>query len=201
MLPINHLDLDPLFGLATDTLWGLACKAADLKSVTRIFELNKRDGNKPLILFTRDLKQAQEIINISSPVKKLLKDWWPGAISVIGEPVNNKYAHCYPGRSHLGVRVPNHAVALELLELINEPLAVTSFNISGQANLIHIEELKSLFPEDVRQFYGSMPSVSSASIVVQQIDERKLKLLRYTKEQLKQLEEDCEKIGNITIEK
>ena len=64
----------------------------------------------------------------------------------------------------------------------------------------NIEELKTLFPEDVRQFYGSMPSIYAASIVAQQIDENELKLLRYTNEQLKQLKEDCERIGRIVIQ-
>ena len=200
MSPINHLDLDPLFGMATDTLWGLACRASDSDSVSRIFELKKRDGQKPLILFTKDLKQAHSLIHISRPVEKLLKNWWPGPISMLGKPINNKYAHCYPGSSYLGVRVPKHITALEILSLVNEPLAVTSFNMSGQRNLSNLAELKALFPEHVRQFYGSMPKISEASIVAKQIDEHKIKLLRYTNEQLQQLQEDCEKIGGIVIE-
>ncbi|MEE2923846.1 MAG: L-threonylcarbamoyladenylate synthase [bacterium] len=200
MQSITNLNLDPLFGIATDTLWGLACRAADRKSVARIFELKKRDGQKPLILFTRDIHQARDLIKISKPVEKLLNKWWPGPISIIGEPTDCTYAHCYPGSNYLGVRIPNHTIALELLEIINEPIAVTSFNISGQPNLSDIEELKTLFPEDVRQFYGSMPSIYAASIVAQQIGENELKLLRYTNEQLKQLKEDCERIGHIVIQ-
>ena len=197
---INHLELDPLFGLATDTLWGLACKAADSNSVSRIFELKKRDDQKPLILFVKDIKEAQKLIHISKSVEKLLNKWWPGPISIIGKPTGDKYSHCYPGSDHLGVRIPNHPTALKLLELINEPLAVTSFNLSGQPNLTNIIELKTLFPEDVRQFYGVMPSISDASIVAKPVDEHILKLFRYTNEQLRQLQEDCEKIGNIVIE-
>ena len=41
MQSITNLNLDPLFGIATDTLWGLACRASDRKSVARIFELKK----------------------------------------------------------------------------------------------------------------------------------------------------------------
>ena len=100
----------------------------------------------------------------------------------------------------MGVRVPNHLTALKLIELLNEPLAVTSFNISGQPNITSIDEQKNLFPDDVRQFHGSMPSISTASIVAQQIGDYKLKLLRYTNEQFKQLQEDCEKISDIIIE-
>ena len=51
MIPTNSSELDPIFGLATDTLWGLACKASDLQAVARIYELKHRDGSKPLILF------------------------------------------------------------------------------------------------------------------------------------------------------
>jgi len=200
MILTNSSKLDPIFGLATDTLWGLACKASDLQAVERIYELKHRDGNKPLILFVKDIDEAQNLIKISNPVEKLLQKWWPGAISIIGEPHDNKYAHCYPGSSQLGVRIPKHTAALKLLQIIDQPLAVTSFNLSGQPNINKISELKTVFPDDVRQFYGSMPDISQASIVAIQIGENKLKLLRYTNEQLKQLEGDCEKIGNIVIE-
>ena len=74
----KRLDLDPLFGLATDTLWGLACKANDLESVSKIFNLKQRDGRKPLILFAQDIRQAQDLIHISQPVQTLLEKWWPG---------------------------------------------------------------------------------------------------------------------------
>ena len=98
------------------------------------------------------------------------------------------------------MRIPKHTAALKLLQIIDQPLAVTSFNLSGQPNINKVSELKTVFPDDVRQFYGSMPGISQASIVAIQIGENKLKLLRYTYEQLKQLEGDCEKIGNIVIE-
>ncbi len=200
MIPLEDAKIDPIFGLATDTLWGLACKASDLRAVDRIYKLKQRDGQKPLVLFVKDMEVAQSLVNISHAVKHLLEKWWPGPITIIGEPRDDRYAHCYRGSTQLGIRIPNHADTLKLLHWINQPLAVTSFNLSGQPDIHKLSELKSVFPGDVTQFYGSMPRLSQASIVAMQIGERKLKLLRYTNEQLKQLKEDCEKIDGIVIE-
>ena len=196
----DSIKLDPIFGLATDTVWGLACKAKDYVSVSRIFELKKRDENKPLILFAESVDQASEIIAINPSIRQLLNLWWPGPLSFVGRPQTNAFLHCHPGTPMLGVRVPANDDALHLLRSIQEPLAVTSFNISGEPEIFEHSKLQEAFPNDVKQFIGSMKKVSSPSIVIMQTGPSKIKILRYSQDQMKRIIKDCEKIDGLTIE-
>ena len=193
-------ELDPIFGLATDTVWGLACKASDHLSVSKIFELKKRDGNKPLILFTESIETASRIITIDPCIRQLLNLWWPGPLSFVAKPKTEIFSHCHPGTPMLGVRVPANNNALNLLRSVMEPLAVTSFNLSGEPELFEPTELRKAFPESVKQLIGSMQQSYSPSIVAIQTGPEKIKILRHTKDQLERIIKDCETINGLTVE-
>lgn len=192
--------LDPIFGLATDTVWGLACRAKDPQSVARIYELKKRDGSKPLVLFVKSLEQARELISISELMLKLLESWWPGPMTFIAKSLTDTYSYCHPGTPLLGIRIPANKHALNLIREIDEPLAVTSFNMSGEPEIHDMQQLKSCFSGNVRQFIGHVDQSMAPSIVVMQTSPNNLKVLRYTADQIDRLISDCSMLKGIAVE-
>ncbi len=67
----------------TDTVYGLLCDATNKKSVERIFKIKKREKSKPLGIFVKDIKSAKKCAFINKNQEKVLKEKWPGAVTVI----------------------------------------------------------------------------------------------------------------------
>ncbi len=107
----------------TDTVYGVGCRADNLESQQSIYRLKKRDSSKPLPVLIADQRQLQGLKVVITPeTKKLIKKYWPGPLTLV---LATKY-----GKT-IGVRMPEHEVALALLKKTG-PLATTSVNISGQ---------------------------------------------------------------------
>ncbi len=137
----------------TDTVYGLICDAADKKAVEKIFKIKKRDFQKPISLFVKDLKMAKEIAEIDKNQEKFLRKIWPGKLIAVlkANPSTRLRAKgkfpkgivCQWGK--IGLRIPNYKLLNELLEKFNKPLAQTSANISGKPASAEIKKV-------IRQF-------------------------------------------------
>jgi L-threonylcarbamoyladenylate synthase len=145
--------LDRLVGFPTDTVPALATlpAAADL-----VFAAKQRGADKPLILMgasALDLWAYVDWAGQSPLVRRLWQDladrFWPGALTLV-LPVGDR---CPPAMNRqdptmLGLRVPNHPIAREILAKTG-PLATTSANLSGQAALLTAVAIAQQFPAAV----------------------------------------------------
>jgi L-threonylcarbamoyladenylate synthase len=119
-----------LVAFPTDTVYGLGTSAFDVSAVTRIFAAKNRPPEKaiPVLLASLD-----ELPLVAAPAGKdalrLAKRFWPGPLTIV-VPKHARVPEAVADQT-IGVRVPNHPVALALLAL-SGPLAVTSANLSGQ---------------------------------------------------------------------
>lgn len=126
------LQSNELIAIPTETVYGLAGNAYDETALKKIFELKKRPFYNPLIVH---LKSASCMYDVATDIPenalKLAKKFWPGPITL----VLKKQAHISDlitaGKDTVAVRVPNHPVALALLEKLEFPLAAPSANPFG----------------------------------------------------------------------
>ena len=116
----------------TDTVYGLGCNPFDTNAVNRVFEVKGRTG-KPLPVLAYSIKDAQKIATFNQKALKIAKAFWPGSVTLIlpKKPELPNIVTC--NRNSVGVRVPNHEVALELIRLSNGLLIGTSANKTGEA--------------------------------------------------------------------
>lgn len=117
----------------TETVYGLGADATDSKAVNRIFEAKGRPQDNPLIVHVSKIKQVQEIISggMTATVRKLIKAFWPGPLTLIF-PVSDRIPRITTaGLDTVAVRMPQHPVALALIECARVPLAAPSANSSG----------------------------------------------------------------------
>jgi len=172
-----------IFALATDTIWGMACKADSIQAVKRIFELKGREKSKPLVLFTDSLEQAKEIQWIPEELSSWLNLQWPGPLTLVSKSHTDQFSHCHPLTKLVGVRIPNHSTPLSIIDKFQCPLAVTSFNLAGEKPMQSPEELLKAFPNSVKRVFGTMQAQCHESIVLR-LQNKTLKVLRGTKAQL-----------------
>ena len=117
----------------TDTVYGLGANAQDEAAVQKIYHAKGRPSDKPLILLIHDKAQLSQFANhISDTAQTLMNAFWPGPLTLIFPLLEGTVSAAVTrGKTTIGVRMPNHAVALALLELANVPIAAPSANLSG----------------------------------------------------------------------
>lgn len=108
----------------TDSCYALGCLLDNKNAVTRIREIRKLDEDHHLTLMCRDLSEISNYARVNNAQFRLLKSNTPGSYTFILEAtkeVPKRLQH--PKRSTIGIRVPDHPVALALLEELGEPMS------------------------------------------------------------------------------
>jgi L-threonylcarbamoyladenylate synthase len=153
-------------GLPTDTVYGVGVDPFDFDAVARLYELKGRPAHKPVGLLVATVDQAAEIADLGEVGIAMATENWPGALTLVVRPkvvmadwVGDRQ------RRTLGVRVPDHAVARELLALTG-PLAVTSANESGGAETMSDVEARAVFGDRVAVYLeGTAPGGEASTVV------------------------------------
>ena len=131
---INTLQNDGVIAYVTDTVWGLGCLPSSKKAVEKIYEIKKREAQKPLILMSNEV---YHLLNYVKPIpktgQKLIKKYFPGALTIVTYKNDNTPDYITSGMETVGIRVPDNEVFKEICEIIPEHvLATTSANLSHQ---------------------------------------------------------------------
>ncbi|MFA6096665.1 MAG: L-threonylcarbamoyladenylate synthase [Candidatus Paceibacterota bacterium] len=129
----------------TDTLYGLGANAFDAKAILNIFKIKRQDRSKPISIIARDIPMAKKIACIDSRVEKILKNIWPGPITIILRK-KDIIPHILTANGEtIGVRIPAFKFVNDLMSSIDFPITATSANISGEKNLLAPKDILSKF--------------------------------------------------------
>jgi L-threonylcarbamoyladenylate synthase len=122
-----------LIAFPTDTVYGLAAATFSQEAVERLFEVKTREAAKAIAVLVGDPSQVDLVsTGMNAAARRLAARFWPGPLTLVVP----KHAALPPNLSPyptVGLRMPNHAFAIELLRRVG-PLATTSANLSGGAN-------------------------------------------------------------------
>ena len=155
-----------MVGLPTDTVYGIGADPMSEPAIAKLFELKGRPEHTPIGLLVASLEQAESVGEIRGVAADLAAAHWPGALTLVVTP--KVILADWIGdvqRRTVGLRVPDHPVALELLAAVG-PLAVTSANMSGGAESLSDEEARVVFGDRVAVYIeGSSPGGESSTVV------------------------------------
>ena len=118
----------------TDSGYALGCRLEDKDAVTRIRQIRGKDDKHLMTLVCRDLSELAKYARVDNAQFRLLKNNTPGSYTFILDAtreVPRRLQH--PKRSTVGLRIPDHPVALALLEELGEPI-LSSTLILPEAN-------------------------------------------------------------------
>ncbi|MEK6683296.1 MAG: L-threonylcarbamoyladenylate synthase [Nitrospirota bacterium] len=117
----------------TETFYGLGADPFNAKAVERLFEIKGREPGKPILLVIDDMKRAEGIVKtISEDAGRLIRKFWPGPLTLLFESTSRVTSALTGGTGKIGIRIPSHPVALQLLQAAGQALTATSANRSGQ---------------------------------------------------------------------
>jgi len=152
--------------LPTDTIYGIVASALDEGAVLKVYELRKRNPEKPFIILISSYGDLDLFgVELSAPVKKVLDKIWPGKVSVILNCESEKFEYLHRGTKTLAFRFPDKK---DLIELLKEtgPLIAPSANFEGELPALTIKEAENYFGSKV-DFYedaGKLESLPSTLI-------------------------------------
>ena len=139
ILSIDQLDIAAdilhrggLVVFPTDTVYGVAALARNAEAVAAIYRAKRRPATLPIPVMVAEPGRVQGAARLLPGFRALTDAFWPGPLTIILPKRETLPAIVTAGGDTVALRIPDHPVALELLRLVDAPLAVTSANLSGQ---------------------------------------------------------------------
>ncbi len=121
-----------LVAMPTETVYGLAADATDPAAIERIFAVKGRPSDHPLIVHLADVEDLDEWApDAPDTARRLAAAGWPGPLTLIVPRSSRLPAAVAGGLSTVGLRVPAHPMAREMIRLAGVPVAAPSANRFG----------------------------------------------------------------------
>lgn len=128
----------------TDTVFGIGCIVDNESAVKRLFSIKNRPENKPTPVLVNSIDMAQDLLQkkFSSKVLLLVKEYWPGGLTLVLDCNNEKIPSLVRGGTKtLGVRIPDSQMIKDIITKMNKPLLAPSANFSGEKTPFLKEDL------------------------------------------------------------
>lgn len=132
----------------TETVYGLGTDALDPAAVERVYEAKGRSRSKPLSMAVPDVETAAQYTELTDRERAFMGEFLPGPVTVVVEAGPELPGELTAGRDRVGIRIPDHDLALALLEGA-APITATSANVSGEPSVRRATDLDPAIRETV----------------------------------------------------
>ena len=131
-----------LVAFPTETVYGLGADARNAAAVAQIYQVKGRPSDNPLIVHIAEEWQAEELAEVSPLARRLMTAFWPGPLTLV-LPLRPGAlpAVTTGGLNTVGLRMPAHPAALQLLREAALPVAAPSANLSGRPSPTEAEHV------------------------------------------------------------
>jgi L-threonylcarbamoyladenylate synthase len=156
-----------LVAFPTETVYGLGANALDASAVARIYEMKGRPEASPLIVHVASIQMAQSLVTEWPPeAEQLARRYWPGPLTLVLPKVPAIPNIVTAGLLTVGIRVPNHPIALALIREAGLPIAAPSANRFMGLSPTTAEHVREAFGDAVPVVDGGPCQVGIESAVV-----------------------------------
>lgn len=149
----------------TETVYGLGADALSPDAIDRVYEVKSRPRANPLSLGVPDVDAALEYTRPTTREERFMRTFLPGPVTVVVERADRIPDALTAGRDRVGVRVPAHDLAEQLLRAA-APITATSANRSGNPSVRDPEELDESIREGVAAVLDGGTTPGTESTVV-----------------------------------
>ncbi len=155
MLPINATHPEPkkidkalevlrkggLIAYPTGTVYGLGCDIMNKKAIEKVYRVKGIDKKKPLSFLCYDLSDLARYARVDDAAYRIMKRLVPGPYTFVLEATKEVPKLVLSKRNTVGIRVPDHPVALALLKGLGHPIISTSASFNGEM-LLNAESIQ-----------------------------------------------------------
>lgn len=131
----------------TDTCYGLAVDATNLRAVKKLYQLKRRRFKFPIHVIFPNIAWLKKIVKLNKAALLLMNKFLPGPLTLV-LPLNTNsksFQILSSGTKSLGIRLPNNKIAIDLVGKFGKPITTTSANIAGQSDCYSIWDVKKQF--------------------------------------------------------
>jgi L-threonylcarbamoyladenylate synthase len=159
------LQRDGLVVYPTDTVYGLGADALSEEAVLRVYEAKGRPLGHPISVAVCDREMLYCIAQVSVDAETLIDRFLPGPMTLVLPAKSLLPPLLMAGTGHIGVRIPDHEIALSLIRAFDSPITATSANQSGGRDPQSEDEVD--VPYDLLIHAGALSGVPSTVVDVE----------------------------------
>ncbi len=175
---INAIQNNLLVCFPTETVYALACNALNNESIGKIYQIKNRSQNKPLSIFVSDIYNLTKIAKVKERYIDLINHFSPGPITYILPLKNNNILPNEFFKDSIGIRIPEHPIAISILNKLKVPIVATSINISGEKSVCKANDIPQSIKQHLSVVIEDDELVSGTESTIIDLTEDKIKVLR-----------------------
>jgi L-threonylcarbamoyladenylate synthase len=184
---VHALKQGKVMAYPTDTSYGLAVDATNLKAIKRLYKIKERGFNQPVHVVVPSVTYAKKTAKWNQTAEKLITKFWPGPLTLVLELRSKGQALSVLSAKTdtVGVRYPNNNIALDLAKHFKKPITTTSANpsahLSGGFDSYSADDVIAQFKSkkyrpDIIINAGKLPKRKPSTLV--KINNNQIKILR-----------------------
>ncbi len=168
-----------LVSFPTDTYFALGADGLNSRAVQHVFEVKGRNPGTPVPLLLSDLNMATELATVFPDVAAdLASRFWPGALTIVLPASDGVPESVTAGTGTVGLRVPDHNLARQLIKFCGTPITGTSCNLTGQPPMTEATDVDQQFGDKIDFSINSPCGSNTAPSTVIAYTNGKLSILR-----------------------
>ncbi|CAN5387227.1 L-threonylcarbamoyladenylate synthase [soil metagenome] len=179
---VENLKAGLLVAFPTETVYGLGADASSSAALERLYKVKGRPTSHPVIVHIASIEQLTDWAkNIPAQAYELAKRFWPGPMTLILPKADHVLSQVTGGQDSVGIRIPAHPLALDLLKAFGGGLAAPSANRFGRLSPTSAQAVEAEFAqlrEDVAMILdGGQCEVGIESTIISLLSDQ-VKILR-----------------------
>ncbi len=128
----------------TDTAFGIGCRIDDEAAIKRLFNIRKRPYSQATPVLVNNIDMVKKyVLEFPRDAELLASQYWPGALTIVMKAKETVPNLVNGGGDTVGIRIPNHDIALKLIENVGVGILGPSANFHGAKTPYNFEDLDS----------------------------------------------------------
>ncbi len=170
---VEALRAGDLVAFPTETVYGLGANASNPVAVAKIFAIKGRPADHPVIVHLDDRRYLHRWVSQMPKVAEVLAEqFWPGPLTLILPKAEGVNSAVTGGQNSIGIRIPSHPIAQQLLTAFGGGIAAPSANRYGRVSSTKPEHVREEFGDELRVVLdGGESPIGLESTIVSCIDE------------------------------
>ena len=150
----------------TDTIYGIGCDIFNKKGIEKIYQIKKREKNKPMSFICADLSDISQYAIVSNYAYRIMRKCLPGPYTFVLEASSKTPKKIMSKRKTVGIRIPDHKICLAIVTELGHPLITTSANISTEEELNNPDDIEDKLGSSLGLIIDEGPLISEPSTIV-----------------------------------
>lgn len=159
---VSILRHDGIVVYPTDTIYGLGGDAFSEEAILRVYEAKRRPLSNPISIAVCDIDMIHGIARVDEYAMLFIHRFLPGPVTVVLPARSAVPGMLTGGTGMIGIRFPDHPLAIELISRFDSPITATSANITGAKDPVTPEECR--VPHDFLIDGGRLPGTPSTVV-------------------------------------